>query len=543
MTYEITKSDGTTLVEIGDGLIDTGAASITFIGKNVVNYGELQNENMLHILENFAFDSSPPNPLTGQLWFDTDSNNLKFYNQNSWNTLASLTYSTSSSAASAQGNLWFDSSSGQLKINNGSSFTTIGPEVAAGFNTTRLVSRTLLDTTSVAHPVINCVLDNEVIAIISKDEFNVSNTNAVSGFPRVYRGITFKNSSTSEVQLYGSALTTDRATALKEESGTGYLTASATSLSKTIVQRDSSGNTQVNKLTAGELTNVNGGVISGSWSITDTILPTNNGVPNLGSASFKFGGMYATTIEGTYLTASESTLGTVQAESVKLTSVTDAFNTTINQFDKDGTLAANSDENFATQKAIKTYIDAAIAAELAARAAADTALGNQISTFGLPVPPGIVLYHAGSAAPNGYLLCDGSLVGKNQYSALYLALGGENSPYGQNSVSFNLPDLRGVFVRGLDVGRGIDTNRSRGSYQEQQLQTHRHVAPYSEAFGGPFGRTASGGKQGSRSTDYDNYYYFTNDGSEFDSALLNAPGAVGSETRPKNVALIAIIKY
>lgn len=542
MSYEITKSDGTTLVEIGDGLTDTAASSITFIGKNVVNYGELQNENMLHILENFAFDSSPPNPLTGQLWFDTDTNNLKFYNQDSWKTLASLTYSASSSAASAQGNLWFDSNSGQLKINNGSSFTTIGPEAAAGFNTTRLVSRTLLDTASVAHPVINCVLDNEVIAIISKDNFDVSNTNAISGFPRVYRGMTFKNSSTTDVQLYGSALTTDRATALKEESGTTYLTASATSLSKTIVQRDSSGNTQVNKLTAGELTNVNGGVISGSWSITNDIMPTNNGVPNLGSTNFKFGGMYATTIEGTYLTSSESTLGNVQAENITLTSVTDSFNTTINKFDKDGTLATNSDENLATQKAIKTYIDNAIAAELLARSNADDSLNNRISTFGLPVPPGIVLYHAGSSVPDGYLLCNGASVGKNQYSALYLALGGLNSPYGQTSVSFNLPDLRGEFIRGIDDGRGVDPNRVFGSSQASQIQKHKHVAPYAETYTGPFGSSNSRGFQGSGRTDYDNFLYHTNDGSNYDGTV-NAAGVIGNETRPRNVALTPIIKY
>jgi microcystin-dependent protein len=537
MTYEITKSDGTTLVEISDGLIDTATSSITFIGKNVVNYGELQNENMLHILENFAFDSSPVNPLVGQLWFDTATNNLKFYNQDSWKTLASLAYSSSSSAASAQGNLWFDSSSGQLKINNGASFTTIGPEMAAGFNTTRLVSTTLLDTNSVAHPVIECVLDDEIIAIISKDEFNVSNTNAVNGFARVYRGITFKNSSTTDVQLYGSALTTSRATALKEESGTTYLTASVTSLSKTIVQRDSSGNTQVNRLTAGELTNVNGGVISGSWSITNDILPTNNGVPNLGSASFKFGGMFANTISGTNLTASESTLGNVQSENIKLTSVTDAFNTTIDQFDKDGTMAANSDAKFATQKAIKTYIDAAIAAELATRAAADIALGNQISTFGLPVPPGVILYHAGSTAPNGYLICDGSLVGKNQYSALYLALGGVNSPYGQSSVSFNLPDLRGEFIRGFDAGRGIDANRVLASVQSSQNLAHNHGMAGDDQLS--FGAGTAGWPGTSRGAiPYDARSVYGGG-----AQIWNTTSDGETESRPRNVALLPIIKY
>ena len=66
MTYQIVKTDGTILVELGDGLVDRTSSSITFIGKNVVNFGQSQNSDLLHILENFAYSIPPANPLKGQ---------------------------------------------------------------------------------------------------------------------------------------------------------------------------------------------------------------------------------------------------------------------------------------------------------------------------------------------------------------------------------------------------------------------------------------------------------------------------------------------
>lgn len=80
MAYELVKSDGTTLIELADGITDTGSASITFVGKNVVNYGLAQNENFLHLLEHFSSANEPLNKITGQLWFDKGNRVLKLYN-------------------------------------------------------------------------------------------------------------------------------------------------------------------------------------------------------------------------------------------------------------------------------------------------------------------------------------------------------------------------------------------------------------------------------------------------------------------------------
>ena len=59
---------------------------LRFIGKNYAGYGEIQNENFLHLLENFASGTQPTRPLGGQIWFDTSPSKLKFYDGTKFRT-------------------------------------------------------------------------------------------------------------------------------------------------------------------------------------------------------------------------------------------------------------------------------------------------------------------------------------------------------------------------------------------------------------------------------------------------------------------------
>ena len=120
MSYKIRKSDGTLLLELGDGFTDNTVSSLTFIGKNVSKFGEIQNNDFLHLLENFSALTEPANKITGQLWFDKTHNVIKVFNEDKWQSLSVMTYSTSSSFSSSTGNLWFNPDTAQLFINNGS---------------------------------------------------------------------------------------------------------------------------------------------------------------------------------------------------------------------------------------------------------------------------------------------------------------------------------------------------------------------------------------------------------------------------------------
>ena len=77
MAYKLNKTDGTLLVDLIDGTLDTASTSISLIGRNYTGFGEALNENFVKILENFANTSSPSNPIEGQLWWDKSDARLK----------------------------------------------------------------------------------------------------------------------------------------------------------------------------------------------------------------------------------------------------------------------------------------------------------------------------------------------------------------------------------------------------------------------------------------------------------------------------------
>lgn len=136
------------------------------------------------------------------------------------------------------------------------------------------------------------------------------------------------------------------------------------------------------------------------------------------------------------------------------------------------------------------------------------------------VSSGMVLPFAGSAAPTGWLECNGAAVSRTTYAALFATIG-TLWGIGDGSTTFNLPDVRGEFIRGFDSGRGVDSGRAIGTWQDDAFESHSHT-------GGEIG--ASGGVA------------WSNPGLDHapDSGQTGSTG--GSETRPRNVAMMYIIK-
>lgn len=89
MPYTIDYSDnGKTPIVVNDGTVDT-STSLVYIGKNTSRFGEYLNENMLHLLENFAGATAPTNPTEGQLWYDTANSYLMIFDNGQWYTIGS----------------------------------------------------------------------------------------------------------------------------------------------------------------------------------------------------------------------------------------------------------------------------------------------------------------------------------------------------------------------------------------------------------------------------------------------------------------------
>ena len=79
-------------------------------------------------------------------------------------------------------------------------------------------------------------------------------------------------------------------------------------------------------------------------------------------------------------------------------------------------------------------------------------------------PAGLVAPFSMSSCPSGWLAADGSAVSRATYAALFAAVG-TTFGAGDGSTTFNLPELRGEFIRGWDNGRGVDAGRAFGSAQ------------------------------------------------------------------------------
>jgi hypothetical protein len=195
MPYIINRFDGSQLLSVEDGTVDN-TTDLKFVGKNYSGYGEIQNENMLFLLENFAGSTQPTKAITGQLWFDSANNKLKFYvGNNQWKNTGGAEVSQTQPTGLAEGDFWFNSSTNQLFAKTSTDdFVLVGPQ-AAGTGDTQMRSLNVFDTTNVARPVILSLVDDTVQFIISNEEFTLraaqdSTTPSLTDFDVVKKGMT-----------------------------------------------------------------------------------------------------------------------------------------------------------------------------------------------------------------------------------------------------------------------------------------------------------------------------------------------------------------
>lgn len=134
------------------------------------------------------------------------------------------------------------------------------------------------------------------------------------------------------------------------------------------------------------------------------------------------------------------------------------------------------------------------------------------------IAPGTTAFFGMSTVPTGWLAADGTAVSRTTYSALFAAIGTTYGS-GNGTTTFNLPNLGGQFVRGWISGQTVDSGRVFGSNQDAYLASHSHGIPSDSQlnYGGSSFRLAA--------------------------QQTNAADATGGDTRPKNVAMLACIKY
>jgi hypothetical protein len=152
MAYTIIKSDGTVLTTIPNGQINTTSTSLGLPGRNYPGWGQPYVTNFTHLTENFASPNPPPNPIRGQLWYNTNNQTMNICPSdgetvaNNWISLQSISGNGTTTFGSitvlgnitAGGNIF--ANSGNISVSDVSTSTL---SVAATANIATLTTRNI----------------------------------------------------------------------------------------------------------------------------------------------------------------------------------------------------------------------------------------------------------------------------------------------------------------------------------------------------------------------------------------------------------------
>ena len=556
MAYVISFTDAINkgTITVQDNTVNN-ETSIQFPGKNTTSYGTVIAENFLHLLENFANSSAPLRPIEGQLWFDnsTGVNQLKVYDGTTWVASGGLKKAINqpSASESISGDLWVDTDAQQLYLYTGSGWILIGPQYSEGL-TTGASPVTVSGSDDVEYSIIKMEVQGNTVAIIAKDSFTPKIT--IPGFSALRPGLNLSVASFGGLtsKFYG---TSEKAEALVVGNTTvaagNFLRSDTTSLTdfpikiktddgievgaagsfrmfvenqagiiqlgtqdeeidfrlnkqgsvSTIMRISSLGQVGINKnptealdvsgnvLTTGSITTTNttdsinldtgaivskGGLavaknlqvgLSGTFggSITaQNILPSGDAVYSLGATNNRYDEIHVATVKaGTVIT------GAIQG-TAQYAGIADKWKTA-NTFNMTGDVSATAitfDGSVPTTHTFNTTINNTFIANKTLTTTSnvsDEILINRTSgttgvfktTVGaiknsIATPPvGSISLFAGATAPTNWLFCDGAEVQRSVYNQLFLVIG---TQYGtpSNTSFFKLPDLRGRFPLGKD---------------------------------------------------------------------------------------------
>jgi hypothetical protein len=346
---------------VEDGTVDQ-TTNLKLVGKNYAGYGEIQNENFVHLLENFASANAPSRPLSGQIWFDSAANKLKFYDGVKFRTTGGAEIGTTQPAGLTTGDFWWDTANDQLYAYDGTGFVLVGPQ-GVGNTVTQLKSRTVKDNVGAgtSQAIIEATVDDEVVFIISDTEFTIGTVdplNLITGFDRIRKGITMVNTlqasngvTSSDHRFWGTAANAlklggvDAANFLQVGGNTsfndsGFTVGTGNDL-RINIGNDGSTAKIINEVgTAVQM----GASNTHSVSITSTgIEPSADNTKDLGAVSKKFNNVHATNFLGTATTATN-----VNFASVNYPGSTSSMANSVALRDGSGNLAANIFNGVAT---------------------------------------------------------------------------------------------------------------------------------------------------------------------------------------------------
>ncbi len=547
--------------------------SLTFPGRNVTGYGQTIAENFLALLENFAKETAPVNPVEGQLWFDTSDGVLKLWDSTTWKAASNIQKGGVEPATeqSKVGELWVDTTNQQLYVYSGTRWILVGPNFSTGLRSGPLVEQ-VIDSDNISRVVLTFYIEDVPVIIFSKDSFTPKIS--ITGFVTIKSGLNITANDIGagglDTKIWGTATAAESLIVSDVEvaaskflrsdvinttefginvrnnqgitlgvDGTFSITNSETAAKIYNSSPGSSVDLQVNRdgipstilrvientvginvASPDEALHVDGNIkTNGALILTDTTAST-----NFNNGTFRTAGGAAIS-KNLLVGDGLKVLNKAEFDSIQ-PAVTDTFDcgNEIKRWNSvhtktlvaetiEGVLTGNIVGNASTATNLKFTTTFKMEGDVTApNISFDGQVGGLTKTFttsltsgiissksepfpnlstksdtilvfrpgtglikesrdvfvsDLAVPIGAILPYAGSEAPYGYLLCDGSEVERTKFSDLFDVIGstynGAVPLVGVNT--FRLPDLRGRFPLGKDnMDNGGTVPNSTGGY-------------------------------------------------------------------------------
>ena len=205
MSYIINKRNGTQITTVLEGTTDTTATSLTLVGQNYIGWGEIFQENLVHLMENFARSAIPANALVGQLWFDTTDKRLNvLVAEDSWRPLVTSVVNTLSPDNPNVGDFWYDTTRRQVRVWNSTAWQIVGPVYTATQGPTGANAVSIADSLNTPRHVVSLESRGATFAIFNPyTEFLT--LNEVAGFGNsIPRGFSFRSNINTDVMFHGT---------------------------------------------------------------------------------------------------------------------------------------------------------------------------------------------------------------------------------------------------------------------------------------------------------------------------------------------------
>jgi len=182
--------------------------SLTFPGRNVTGYGQTIAENFLALLENFAKETQPTNPVEGQLWYNTSDGVLQIWDSTTWKAASNIQKSGVEPATeqSKVGELWVDTTNQQLYVYSGTRWILVGPNFSTGLRSGPIVEA-VIDSDNVSRVILIFYIEDLPVIIFSKDSFTPKIS--ISGFITIKSGLNITENNIGlggfDTKIYGTA--------------------------------------------------------------------------------------------------------------------------------------------------------------------------------------------------------------------------------------------------------------------------------------------------------------------------------------------------